>query len=134
MTPTPPSRSVHVGLDVPLFGERIVRLLEGMSFPTGIGIDNMYISIPVFTLSYDQDADRTAHIVEAPPEAAACAASRTPFPSRAALRRPLRAEERRIAGRRKVQAMGLPVFDRLPGVAEVLAAMRHQERLPRNLR
>ena len=127
---------MRVGFDVPSFGEGIVRLLEGMSFPTRIGIDNMYITIniPVFTLSYDQGADRTVHLVESAPEAAARAASRIRFPPMPRSGGSLRVEERRIAGRRKVQAMGLPVFDGLPGAAGVPAAMRHQERLPRNLR
>ena len=88
----------------------------------------MHINVPVFALSYDQDADYTAHMVESALESPARAASRTHFVLVLRSDGSLQVEERRIADRRKVQAMGVPVFDELPGAAGALAAMRRHER------
>ncbi len=94
----------------------------------------MHVNVPVFTLSYDQEADYTAHMVESSLEAQARAAARTHFLLVLRSDGSLQVEERKIADRRKVQAMGVPVFDELPDAAGALAAVRHHERFLRKRR
>ena len=88
----------------------------------------MHINVPVFTLSYDQGADYTAHMVESSLEAQTRASARTHFLLVLRSDGSLEVEERKAADRQNVQALGVPVFDELPNAAGALAAMRHYER------
>ncbi len=94
----------------------------------------MHINLPVFTLSYDQGADYTAHMVESSLEAQTRASARTHFLLVLRSDGSLEVEERKIADRRNVQALGVPVFDELPNAAGALAAMRRHERFLRKRR
>ena len=130
----PPGTSIDNPIDTPggtlrVDGGRVAgRIVDAVHASGEPDAFVMHINVPVFALSYDQDADYTAHMVESALESPARAASRTHFVLVLRSDGSLQVEERRIADRRKVQAMGVPVFDELPGAAGALAAMRRHER------
>lgn len=130
----PPGTSIDNPIDTPggtlrVDGGRIAgRIVDAVHAAGEPDAFVMHVNVPVFTLSYDQEADYTAHMVESALKAPARAASRTHFLLVLRSDGSLQVEERRIADRRKVQAMGVPVFDELPGAAAALAAMRRHER------
>lgn len=130
----PPGTSIDNPIDTPggtlrVDGGRVAgRIVDAVHAAGEPDAFVMHVNVPVFTLSYDQEADYTAHMVESALEAPARAASRTHFLLVLRSDGSLQVEERRIADRRKVQAMGVPVFDELPGAAAALAAMRRHER------
>lgn len=88
----------------------------------------MHINLPVFTVSYDQGADYTAHLVESALEAQNRGSGRTHFALVLRSDGSLEVEERKIADRANAQALGVPVFDELPNAACAFAALRHYER------
>lgn len=130
----PPGTSIDNPIDTPggtlrVDGGRVAgRIVDAVHASGEPDAFVMHVNVPVFALSYDQDADYTAHMVESALESPARAASRTHFVLVLRSDGSLQVEERRIADRRKVQAMGVPVFDELPGAAGALAAMRRHER------